>query len=68
MAKRIAAGENTRTFGNEVCSYRVGESAAHPGEGQICQYSSKLVGPLTPAQLRELAANLLAAADALEGK
>jgi hypothetical protein len=65
MAKRIAAGENLRTFG-EVHSFRVGESAAQPGKIQICQYASSLVGPLAPAQIRELAANLLAAADAVE--
>lgn len=66
MAKRIAAGTNLRTFGDAVCSFVVGESAQHPGEIQICQYSSSLVGPLTPAQVRQLAAHLLAAADAVE--
>lgn len=67
--KRITQGANLRTFGkdNGVCSYVVGESELHPGQGHITQYSSELVGPLTAAQLRELAANLLACADALDG-
>lgn len=66
MAKRTAAGECLRTFGEAVNSFYVGESARYPGEIQICQYASSLVGPLSPAKIRELAANLLAAADALE--
>jgi len=56
------------TFGREVASYYVGESALHPGQVQVCQYSSRLVGPLSPAQARELAANIIAAADALEAR
>lgn len=65
MAKKPTQGEMARKFGNEVCSYQVGESALRPGEGQISQYASRLVGPLTPAQLRELAANLVVCADAI---
>lgn len=67
MAKqrKPTQGELLRSFG-EVCSFVVGESAQHPGEGQISQYSSQLVGPLTPTQLRALAANLNACADALD--
>ncbi len=71
--KKPAQGDSLRTFGDlnaygqrEVCSYRVGESARNPGEIHIVQYSSELVGPLSVADARKLAANILAACDALE--
>jgi hypothetical protein len=37
-----------------------------PGEIQVCQYGTRLVGPLSPAKARELAANLNAMADVIE--
>lgn len=68
MPRKPAQADCLRTFGAETCSYRVGESALCPGEIQIVQYASRLVGPLTPAAARELAANLVTAANAIEGK
>jgi hypothetical protein len=64
--KKPTQADYRRKFGDEVCSYFVVESAAHPGEIQINQYASRLIGPLTPAKARELAANLIAGADAVE--
>jgi hypothetical protein len=64
-APRYTQADYRRAFG-AVCSFAVVESSRHPGEIQINQYSSCLVGPLTPVQARELAANLIAGADACE--
>ena len=63
---RYTQADYRRRFGKEVCSYFVVESSRHPGEIQINQYASRLIGPLTPAQARELAANLVAGADAVD--
>ena len=60
-------GECLRRFGDESnTTYYVGESAQQPGLVQIVQYSELLVGPISPARARALAAQLIAAADAME--
>lgn len=66
MAKKPTQGTSLRSFG-EIASFRVGESALHPGEVHITQYGSELVGPLSLAQARSLAVALLTACDAIEG-
>lgn len=63
---RYTQADHRRKFGDEVCSFFVAESALHPGEIQINQCASRLIGPLTPAQARELAGNLLRAASVCE--
>jgi hypothetical protein len=65
--KRYTQADYRQRFGDEVASYFVVESALRPGEIQINQYASRLVGPFTPARARQLAANLIAAANAIEG-
>ena len=65
MTRRIPHGESLRTFG-EIRSYVVGESAQRPEHIHITQYGSRLLSPLTPAQARELAVNLILAADAID--
>ena len=65
ITKRIASYETLRKFG-EVRSYVVGESAQQPGLIHITQYASRLLSPMTPAQARELAVNLILAANTLE--
>jgi hypothetical protein len=63
--KKPSQGDSLRTFG-AVCAFTVGESAQHPGEIHITQYASELVGPLSVADARKLAANILAACNAIE--
>lgn len=63
---RYTQADYRRRFGKEVCSYFVVESSLHPGELQINQYASRLIGTLTPAQARELAANLIEGANVVE--
>jgi hypothetical protein len=66
--KQITQADCLRRFGDETSSYFVGESAQQPGQVQICQYASRLVGPISPAQARAIAAHLIAAADAIESR
>ena len=67
--KRITQADCLRRFGDETfSSYYVGESAQHPGQVQIVQYSTRLVGPILPAHARALAAQLIAAAEAIEAE
>ena len=65
MAKRIREGDSLATFGT-VRSYTVGESAQMPKHIHVTQYGGEQLSPMTPAQARELAINLILAADTIE--
>ena len=64
--KRLTQADCLRQFGDGTSAYIVGESAQQPGLVQIVQYSTLLVGPISPVRARALAAQLIAAAEAIE--
>jgi hypothetical protein len=66
--KHPTQGDCLRRFDDNSSSYGVGESAQQPGQVQIVQYSMRLVGPISPARARMLAAQLIAAAEAIEAR
>lgn len=65
MAARIRQGDSLVSFGT-VASFKVGESAVEPNHIHITQYGGEVVAPLTPAEARQLAVNLMMAVDAIE--
>ncbi len=66
-ARKPNQADLARRFG-DACSYVVGESALNPGEVQISQYASLLVGPLSTSAARAIAMAMLAACDAIDAE